>query len=68
MSKHNLVNYRRTNLFATAALEGFRLCLLFRGTERVEQVFLSNLPVGSLSLPGSHFLTHGCQPRLFTEY
>lgn len=58
VSEYESANHRVTNLFATTALEGISFCLLLRSAKRVVQVFLGNLPIGSLSLSGGHFLTN----------
>ena len=45
-----------TCLLAPPTLEAFRLCFLFPGAERFEQVFFFNFLVGSTPLRGHHFL------------
>ncbi len=45
-----------THLFASSALERFRLRLLFFGAKRLEQVLISDFAVSGFSFFGGHFL------------
>ena len=45
-----------TNLFASSTLEGISFCLDFLGSERLEEILISDLLVGCLTLFRGHIL------------